>query len=73
MYASNEARTSWLIERDDDSQDPIVALSHQKVNRGRLLRTPFAYRVDFTLDEANVARISIAISQTSINYVSAAR
>lgn len=71
VYSSNAARTTWLIERDEDSPDPIVAITHSKVNGGRLIKTPFAYRIDF--ENVGDELQGISITATSINNVSTVR
>ena len=52
VYAGNSVRNQWLIEKkQDEEEDPVVYLTHTKVNRGPK-RPMKAYEVTFDNDDS---------------------
>ena len=52
VYAGNSVRNQWLIEKkQDEEEDPVVYLTHTKVNRGPK-RPMKAYEVTFNNDDS---------------------
>lgn len=72
VYASNEARITWLIEKaqEEEADEMAVAMTNHKYNRGRL-QGRRAYKLAFTNDEDML--VSVAFTETDIGQVVAFR
>lgn len=64
VYASNEARMSWLVESERDGSRLSMVLTNHKANRGAH-HDRQSYRFDFTEDEKEVLT---SISVTSLTF-----
>ena len=74
VYASNEARITWLIEKaqEEETDEMAVAMTNHKYNRGRL-QGRRAYKLAFTNDEDGDMLLSVAFTETEISQVAAFR
>lgn len=70
VYASNEARNTWLIEKaqEEEADELAVLLTNQKYNRGKYAAKR-AYKVIFTNEGDEL--ISVAFAPTDIGQVEA--
>ena len=72
VYASNEARLTWLFEKaqEEGADDLAVVLTNHKHNRGKL-QPKQAYRVRFTNDGDTL--ISVEFEATALGQIDAFR
>lgn len=72
VYASNEARITWLIEKaqEEEQDEMAVALTNYKYNRGRL-QGKRAYKLAFISDGDLL--LSVGFTETDISQVQAFR
>jgi hypothetical protein len=72
VYASNEARITWLVEKaqEEETDELAIALTNHKYNRGRL-QGKRAYRLRFINDRDTL--LSVSFDETEVGQVSAFR
>ncbi len=70
VYASNEARITWLIEKsqEDGEDEMVVAMTNHKYNRGKQ-QNRRAFRLSFI--EADDMLLSVTFTETDIGQVRA--